>query len=186
MKKLLTLASTALVALMTLSLTSCDEDQWIGLNLDGTWEGNMYMYSEYGGRTYRATRTVVEFDTSLSLSHGTGYWIDYYYNAPWAYTASHIRWTVVNRTIRIHFIEDDYMVYIYDYSVNDRYFSGLIEGEDGKNLTFSLVNTDPENWDDYDYGWHSYGYGYTKQTDFTRSAEQKDSVSEKPVRHIKM
>ncbi len=184
MKRLFTLLSTALVAVMTLSLTSCDEDQLIGLRLDGTWEGDVYMYYEYGGHTYRATRTVVEFDSSLSLSHGTGYWIDYYSGAPWDYTASHIRWTVVDRTIRIHFIEDNYDIYIYDYSVNDRRFSGVIEGEDGKRLTFSLFNTDPQDWDDYSYGWHSYSYGYSKPADFTRSAEQADSCTATPVRHV--
>ena len=174
----------AIVAMMTLSLTSCDEDQWIGLRLDGTWEGDVYMRYSYGGHTYRATRTVVEFDSGLTLSSGTGYWIDYYSGAPWDYTASHIRWTVVDRTIRIRFIEDNYEIYIYDYSVSDRRFSGVIEGEDGKRLTFSLVNTDPENWDDYDYGWHSYGYGYSKSADVTRSADSADSSAEMPMRHI--
>lgn len=189
MKNLFAFVPVVMMALATLSLTSCDEDQIIGMELDGTWEGDMYMYSEYGGRSYRATRTVVEFNSNLSMSNGTGYWIDYYSDAPWNYTASHIRWTVVDRTIRIQFVEDDYVVHIYDYSVSRKHFSGVIEGEDGKTLTFSLVSTDPEDWDSYDYGgyYYDYGYsdyGYSKSADFTRAAGQDAVSDDKPVRHI--
>lgn len=187
MKKLFTLLTVIMTTIGSMSLTSCTADDLIGLTLDGDWEGEMYMYYTYQGVRYQSTRTVVQFDASAGMSYGTGYWVDYYSNAPHDYYASHIRWSVENRTITIHFIEDDYYVRIYDYDVNSRYFSGLIEGEDGKRLQFSLRNTNSQNWHSYNYGWSSwnnYGYGYTKPSTLTRSAEVDSTMTEKPVLHV--
>lgn len=47
MKKLKTLLTLAMVALMSLSFTSCDEDANTAYYLDGTWRGNMYVNSSY-------------------------------------------------------------------------------------------------------------------------------------------
>lgn len=52
MKKLKTLLTLAMVALMSLSFTSCDEDANTAYYLDGTWRGNMYVNSSYHGVTY--------------------------------------------------------------------------------------------------------------------------------------
>lgn len=46
MKKFTTLLTMAFIALMSISLTSCDEDSDIAYTLDGTWRGNMYV--QYG------------------------------------------------------------------------------------------------------------------------------------------
>ena len=51
MKKLKTLLTLAMVALMSLSFTSCDEDANTAYYLDGTWRGNMYVNSSYNGVT---------------------------------------------------------------------------------------------------------------------------------------
>lgn len=52
MKKLKTLLTLAMVALMSLSFTSCDEDANTAYYLDGTWRGNMYVNSSYNGDLY--------------------------------------------------------------------------------------------------------------------------------------
>ena len=49
-----TLATLFLLALISLSFTSC-EDEMIASTLEGTWEGNMYISSEWEGRVYDAT-----------------------------------------------------------------------------------------------------------------------------------
>lgn len=74
MKKFTSFLTVALMALMSLTFTSCDEDSDIAYTLDGTWKGNMYV--EYGG--YDATYTVIRFDQNDGFYSGTGYWIDYY------------------------------------------------------------------------------------------------------------
>lgn len=61
MKKLSTLMTMALVAMMALTLTSCDEDYDIAYTLEGTWRGNMYVSSVYDGYTYDATYTELCF-----------------------------------------------------------------------------------------------------------------------------
>lgn len=79
MKKLSTLMTMALVAMMALTLTSCDEDYDIAYTLEGTWRGNMYVSSVYDGYTYDATYTELCFvQDPYRYSSGTGYWIDHY------------------------------------------------------------------------------------------------------------
>lgn len=96
MKKLSTLMTMALVAMMALTLTSCDEDYDIAYTLEGTWRGNMYVSSVYDGYTYDATYTELCFvQDPYRYSSGTGYWIDHYAgDAPWRYVANHTEWKV--------------------------------------------------------------------------------------------
>lgn len=182
MKKLFTLLTTIMIAIGSMSLTSCTGDDIIGLTLDGCWEGKLYMYTRYGGINYPITNTKIEFEADLSMSKGSGYWVDYYNNALWNYHANHIRWEVYNGTITIYMIEDDYYVRIYDYNINSNYFSGLIEGEDGQRLQFSLRNANAANWGMYNYGWQS--YGYSKPSSLSRSADADSTSVEVPTLHI--
>lgn len=182
MKKLFTLLAMIMMAIGSMSLTSCSDDDYIGLTLDGCWQGNLYMYAQYGGTTYPSYRSQIKFEAGLGMSKGSGYWVDYYNNAPWSYHANHISWEVNNGVITIYFIEDDYYVRIYDYNINSSYFSGLIEGEDGKRLEFSLRNTNSVNWDSYNYGWQS--YGYSKSSTLSRSTDADSTSVEKPTLHI--
>ena len=94
MKKLSTLMTMALVAMMALTLTSCDEDYNIAYTLEGTWRGNMYVSSVYDGYPYDATYTELCFvQDPYRYSSGTGYWIDHYAgDAPWRYVANHTEW----------------------------------------------------------------------------------------------
>lgn len=91
MKKLKTLLTLAMVALMSLSFTSCDEDANTAYYLDGTWRGNMYVNSSYNGVTYTSTYSVITFNAGYDS--GDGYWVDYYSNGPYGnrnYVANHI------------------------------------------------------------------------------------------------
>ncbi len=103
----------AIVATLGLALTSC-EDEDIAYTLEGTWEGNTYMYSYYNNAYYQSTYSYVDFSRDpFTYTSGTGHWIDYYSNAPWDYVANHIYWWVDNGVINIHFEEDNYTIYLY-------------------------------------------------------------------------
>ncbi len=175
MKKISTLLTVALVALLTMSLTSCDEDLGIAYTLEGTWRGNMYVSSAYNGRTYDATYTELCFTQDpYRYSSGTGYWIDYYSgNAPWRYVANHTEWSVRNGVIRIHLIEENSYVEIADYRLSDRYFDGTIYYGNTQ-VDFEMNHVSSPNWNDYHYG-YDYWYGsYAKPASATRAAGQAD------------
>lgn len=164
MKKLITMLCLLLTGL---GFMSC-EDEFTAMTLEGTWEGDMYVYSEYNGKTYYATSTEIEFLTDpLRFTSGSGYWVDYYSRAPWDYYASHIKWTVKDRVIYVYFIEDDEQIEIWDYRLDDDRFCGTIHGW-SNSTDFWMVHTSSPHWNDYEYGWNTW----------TRAA------GDKPVRHI--
>ena len=98
MKKWIYNIGWVMMAFVTLSLTSCDDDADIARTLEGTWEGNMYASTYYNNRYYDATYSQVCFlRDPYTYSSGTGYWVDYYDNNYWGkynYVASHIEFTV--------------------------------------------------------------------------------------------
>lgn len=163
MKKISTLMTMALVVLMALSLSSCDEDSGIAYTLEGTWKGNMYVSCAYDGYTYDATYTELCFvQDPYRFSSGTGYWIDHYAgDAPWRYVANHTRWTVSNGVIRIHLLEEDSYVEIARYRLNDNYFEGtILYGQ--TQVDFEMTHTSSPNWNDYNYGYDYLNGGYAK------------------------
>lgn len=174
----------ALMAMLTLTLTSCDDDTYIADTLAGTWRGNMYVSNSYNGRTYDATYTEIAFDTDpYSYSSGTGYWIDYYSgDAPWAYVANHISWTVRNRIIYVYFEEEGYEIQISNYGLDNGRFEGRIYDQ-GKYVDFSLVHTSSPNWGSYNYG-YSYWYNAKRNNTFTRGTADSSKV-EAPVRFFR-
>ena len=154
MKRFTTIFTVMLMAALSLSLVSCDEDAEVAATLAGTWQGNVYAYSRYNGREYRAAESKVQFNSGYNS--GDGYWIDYYNNAPYSYQASHITWYVRNTNIYIHFEEDNTNVVIYNYTLSDDRLSGYIQTGNGQMLTITLYHTYSPNWssytfDDYDY-----------------------------------
>lgn len=189
MKKFITLLTMAFIALMSISLTSCDEDSDIAYTLDGTWRGNMYV--QYGG--VDATYSVIRFDQNDGLYSGTGYWIDYFkgYNLHGNdYIANHITWIVRNRNIYITLLDENSDVVIYDYALGDRKFSGYVEADNGNRAYFEL-SRDSYNWrDDYDWGYSKQYSGLENTQIVSRGA--KDSVeyvkvaddNQKPVRRF--
>lgn len=142
----------------TLGLTtSCDS--MIASTLEGTWEGDMYFVSYYDGREYFSNHSEVEFiGDPMRFKSGSGYWVDYYSGAPWDYVANHMTWTVRDKVIYIHLVEDRYDFEIRNYHLDDRSFSGYVY-YDGEERYFELIHTSSPNWNDYDYG-YGYGYGY--------------------------
>ena len=162
MKRFTTIFTVMLMAALSLSLVSCDEDAEVAATLAGTWQGNVYAYSRYNGREYRAAESKVQFNSGYNS--GDGYWIDYYNDAPYSYQASHITWHVRNTNIYIHFEEDNTNVVIYNYRLSDDRLSGYIQTGNGQMLTITLYHTYSPNWSSYtfdDYDYDSY-YGYAK------------------------
>ena len=178
-----------LMLMPVFTLTSC-EDAEIASTLEGTWKGNMYISSRYGNVAYEATYTEITFEIDpFYFSKGSGYWVDYYDTGRYRdisrdYVANHIDWEVNNRTIYIHFREDDTSVVISDYHLNDSRFSGYIA--DGDNdVYFNLVHTSSPNWDNYNnWGydpWCEDDYYYARQT---RGAAV-DSTAAKPAKPVR-
>lgn len=97
MKKITYYFSMIFMAVMMLSLTSCDEDAEIAYALNGTWKGIMQTQLDYEGRYYQSNKSEVTFNSGYDS--GDGYWIDYYSNAPWDYVANRITWRVSGTTI---------------------------------------------------------------------------------------
>ena len=189
MKKFTTLLTMAFIALMSISLTSCDEDSDIAYTLDGTWRGNMYV--QYGN--VDATYSIIRFDQNDGIYSGTGYWIDYFDRNYWHgnnYIANRITWTVRNRNIYITLLDENSDVVIYDYALGDRKFSWYVEANNGNRAYFEL-SRDSYNWrDDYDWGYSKQYSGLENTQIVSRGA--KDSVecvkvaddNQKPVRRF--
>ena len=180
MKKLYTMM---MMAMMALVFTSCEDDEHIAYTLEGTWSGNMYISSYYDGRTYDATRTEITFlKDPYTYSSGSGYWVDYYSGAPWDYVANNIDWTVDWGTIKIHFVEENTYMEIYDYRLNTNNFYGTIYDGDSR-VEFELYNTSRPRYDSYYWGYDAWDYGYAWSR--TRGATADSTVTvEKPRRFI--
>ena len=183
MKKIFTMLT---MAMMALAFTSC-EDEYIADTLEGTWTGNMYISSEWDGRYYDATSTEVTFlRDPFTFTSGSGYWVDYYSNAPWDYVANHIDWNVSNGIIRIYFREEGTRIEIRDYRLNNHRFVGTIY-DNGNFVDFELYNVSRPNsyWDDYRWGYDSW-YDYYSYWARTRSGDADSTkVIEKPKRVVR-
>ena len=118
MKKLINnIMMMAFIATTAIVFTSC-EDAKIARTLEGTWRGNMYISSYYGGRSYDATYTEITFlKDPGAYSSGNGYWVDYYSNAPWDYVANHIEWTVDYGVIKVYFVEENAWIDLYMFAL---------------------------------------------------------------------
>lgn len=145
------MATVAVVASM--SLQSCDDDSDIVYTLEGTWEGQMNVFYEYGGTDYESTYSEICFNSDpYTYSSGTGYWVDYYSTDIWGYNyvANHITWTVSGGVIYVNFVEEGSQLEIRDYRLNDNRFEGTIY-MDGVTTDFSLIHTSSPNWDSFYY-----------------------------------
>jgi len=188
MKKLKSLIAVILMAMTTFTFTSCDEDEYIADTLWGVWEGDMYAYYDYNGYRYQSSKSVLAFDHDpYSYASGSGYWIDYYSNAPYDYYASRITWTVQNQVIKIWSIEEDKDYYISDYSLNDGAFHGYIDSGDFSGpIEFHLYKTASPDWSDYDWnGWGYYDYSYyAPSKNGVKKASIIDESKPRPTRKI--
>ena len=129
MKKLYFRLMMVMMGLVTVSLTSCDDEE-IAKTLEGTWKGDMYISSEWDGHYYNATYTEVTFlKDPYAFSSGTGYWVDYYSDAPWDYVANHIDWRVDLGDIHVNH---------------------------GNKVAFYLINVSRPNYTGYHWGYDSW------------------------------
>ena len=181
MKKLYTMM---LMATMALTFTAC-EDEFIADSLEGTWSGDMYVSSYYDGRDYYATYTEITFDIDpFRFTKGSGYWIDYYSDAPWDYVANHISWRVDNGNIYIYFREEGTSVVISDYHLSDSRFSGYIADGD-YDIHFNLAHISSPNWSNCSYWgydeWYDDYYYYARAT----RSEGTDSTIAMPAKPIR-
>jgi len=157
MKKMFTMLMMAMMAMMT--FTSC-EDEMIADTLEGSWKGNMYISTSWNGRVYDATYTEITFlKDPFCFKSGSGYWVDYYSNAPWDYVANHIDWTVNNGVIHVYFIEEDTSIDIYDYRLSSSRFVGTLN-DYGTLVDFDLYNVSHpySYWDNYYWGYDEWYY----------------------------
>ena len=179
MKKIYTML---MMAMMALAFTSC-EDEMIADTLEGTWSGNMYISSNWDGRTYDITRTEITFEIDpFRFTKGSGTWVDYYSRAPWDYVANHIDWSVKNGVIYVYFIEDGDRIEIRDYHLNSKRFYGTIY--DGNNLVdFELYCVSRPRYDNYRWGFDSWYDDYYWAR--TRSGDADSTkVMERPKRFV--
>lgn len=181
MKKLTSLFAMIMAAMMSFTFVSCDDDDEIADTLWGVWEGDMYVTSEWNGKEYYSSYSVIQFDKDpYDYASGKGYWVDYYSNAPWDYYASHIEWTVNDGTIRIYSIEDDTYFQIYDYKLSSNWFTGYIDDEWGNWQEFRLQKTSSPYWDDFEWGWSGwYGYSPAKQSKSASDATGNNTFKRK-------
>ncbi len=170
MKKILSLLSVVIIALCT--FTSCDEDVMVSSSLRGTWEGKMYTYNDYYGKTEQVTYTEIMFTRDPGeYTSGYGYWVDHFSRRAGDYYYNRIEWEVRNKTIFITFKSrlGKRTIEIYDYHLNGKHFKGTYK-ETGKTSTdFDLVKTHDDydyDYDQYDieYGYGDHYYGYSKAT----------------------
>lgn len=184
MKKITYYFSMIFMAVMMLSLTSCDEDADIAYALHGSWKGYMQTQLGYQGRYYLSNRSEVTFNSGYDS--GDGYWIDYYSNAPWDYVANRITWRVSGTTIYINFLDTQEKAVIRDYSLDDNgYFYGDIDfNSTNRWISFQFVKVDTPNWNKYywydtDEWYDSWGYysNYAKTRADNRE-EQKGTIEQ--------
>lgn len=181
MKKIYNILALALMAALSLTFTSC-EDEYIASGLEGTWEGYTHMQVKYNGRYYNSTYSYVDFTTDpFRYTSGYGHWVDYFSGAPWDYLASNIEWRVRDRVIEIYFVEDDYTIYIDDYRLTDNHFRGRVYSDGPTDFTFDFVHTSSPNWNRYDYGWYDGGYYYAPSA----SGKATAPASERPQRVLR-
>ena len=157
MKTLFRKMTLAMMAVFTIAMTSC-EDERIARTLEGTWSGEMYAVAWYNGRAYDATYSQITFVRDpYKYSEGTGYWVDYYADSYWGgynYIASRISWRVDFGDIYINLNDTGERVTIYNYSLNDDYFSGYLN-IDGVKREFRLKHVSSPNYN-WDWGYHYY------------------------------
>lgn len=183
-KYIYNILTMAIIAIAAVSFVSC-EDAEIAYTLEGTWRGDMYISTSYGGRSYNSTYTVITFEGDpYTLASGYGKWVDYYSDAPWDYIANHIEWKVNNRVIYIYFVEEKITLSISDYRLNDNRFVGTLY-DHGHYVDFDLVHTSSPNWSSYNrWGYSSWydDYYYSR----TRGEDASDSTAvEKPIRYVR-
>ena len=128
----------------------------------------MFLSSTWDNYTYAISYTQLCFNRDpYYYASGTGYWVDYYSDAPWDYVANHIEWQVRGGRIEVYLVEDNYTYFIEDYRLSDNIFRGRIYDNDTY-LDFSMRHTSSPNWNSFDYYYYDdfYDYWYSNSAGF--------------------
>lgn len=161
MKKFYFLFNIIAVLSLCAVFTSCTEDEDVveARVLSGEWTGDWKMYYETNrGRTFYADYTDIVFYRSGSYTnHGYGYQVDFYSAGPYTSIYSRFTWSIENGTIYIDYPDDHrYDTTIYEYHLDDRYFSGNLGDS---YLHFKMSKIAGFDWSDY-YTYDDYIYDY--------------------------
>ncbi len=178
-----------MMAMMTLSFTSCDKDSDIAYTLDGTWSGYMQLRHYYDGNWYNTYNANVYFNTT-GWSSGTGMWQDIY--SSYLKPTQAITWSVSNGNIYIEFKESGERAIITNYSLDNGLFSGVIQfyssyydGGTSTSYEFSFVKIPSMDWSGYSYYYGAkanngtgteWGAKSSISADSTQTAQQSDSL----------
>lgn len=189
MKKFKSIWAFVMMLMMTLSFTSCDKDSDIAYTLDGTWSGYMQLRHYYDGTWYDTYNAKVYFNTT-GWSSGTGMWQDIY--SSYLRPTQAIRWSVNNGNIYIDFQESGEKAIISSYSLDDEYFSGVIQfyssyydGGVSTSYRFQFVKVGSIDWSGYSYYYGAkanngtstdWGAKSSISADSTQAAQQSDSL----------
>lgn len=126
MKKITTLMTVLLMAAMTFTFTSCDdEDEEISYSLEGVWKGSIVSgyYNRYGDYRESYTNTQIEFyNDPYSYASGSGREVDYNRNG-WT-DVVYFDYVVRNGNIYLDY-DDGSSVAIYNW----RMYYDTFEGE---------------------------------------------------------
>ena len=141
MKKLTSFLAFAMIAIMSFTFVSCDEDQEIALELDGTWEG--VVYDNYHNRIY----VDIRFRQDGFSRHGVGY----EYDRPGGSVS--FDWSVEDGNIYLDYSDHSHVV-ISDYRLGRVYLDGRLQktrnGWDLGDIHLTKVSNNPYD-SDYDY-----------------------------------
>ncbi len=147
MKKLTSFLTFALIAIMSLTFVSCDEDHEIALELDGTWEG--VVYDNYRNRIY----VDIRFRQDGFSRHGVGY----EYDRPGG--PVNFEWSVENGNIYLDYSDHSHVV-ISDYRLGRGYLDGRLQkarnGWDLGDIHLTKISQNPYDYE-YDYWSKSQG-----------------------------
>ncbi|MBQ8046746.1 MAG: hypothetical protein IJ196_02315 [Prevotella sp.] len=144
MKKMYNLMMMLMAGIMTMSLSSCyDEDEAIAYHLAGQWDG---MITDMRGRRFDVTMYFDQHNNSIYANYGTGYEID----RGWQGRTSHIGfdWKVRDGEIYINYYDGTRVVVDYDnlpYNnrVGTRFTGYFVDWDTGETLAeFYLIRVD--------------------------------------------
>lgn len=183
MKKFYNFMAVALVAMLTLTLTSCNDDA-IARELDGVWAGSVTTGSSWRNHSFQYVE-IEFFKNPYRYAQGSGREYDYnnddydrYYTGGRTCYICDFTYEVNDNVISIYY-EDGTKVRIYDYDLYNNTFTG--EFRNGYNdryiASFSFARLTKYR---YEYGGYNvyryYGGNYINSNDIPFE-EEKDSTA---------
>lgn len=182
MKKFYQSLSVMLSVLSSLVMVSCDDDVQRSIELSGSWNGDFGMYYVDGkGREWDSYDTDIVFYPDYDYAtRGYGQQVDWYKHGPYTKMYYRFYWQIRNGVIYLDYPQaPELNTAIYDYRLNNCYFSGMCEGA---STPFRLGKIeDYYNWscyNGYDYGYYyddDWYWDYDYYT-YTRSGEADEGL----------